>query len=236
MLCVCGAELVEFSKIKREIGKLPPLISKQPLYGLFLLGANTSTPVWAVLDQSKPDAKAYDVLYLDLNGDGDLTQSGERFVGIPEGVSGTGDTVCKFKIGRFVEPGTDRTHTDFTIAWRQKWVSFRMNWLGGKQTMGPYAPETGGYGNFSDSPQTAPIIVLGHDRPFQMTHWMSGTLRRNQENDFRVFIGNMGDRPGYFTAVDDKFLPPDDYVVGTLLYADKKGAGQTIRFELRQRC
>jgi len=54
--------------------------------------------------------------------------------------------------------------------------------------------------------------------------------------DFKVFLGNVGLGPGTFSCVDDKFLPPDDYVVGTLLYKDQSGARQSLRFDMKRRC
>jgi hypothetical protein len=73
--------------------KLPPLIkepvyqSKTPQYAVLAFGAKAHTLVWLVLDlaydplREKPGNK--DSLYVDLNGNGDLTDPGER---IPAGV------------------------------------------------------------------------------------------------------------------------------------------------------
>jgi len=64
--------------------------------------------VWAVLDQSRPQSSVYDVLLLDLNGDGDLTQANERFVARPSPARVGDDGSCKFEIGRFKEPHTGK--------------------------------------------------------------------------------------------------------------------------------
>src|SRR5262245_28895073 len=86
---------------------------------------------------------------------------------------------------------------------------------------GGYGSDPENYGNFSPSAGTAPVLVPGHDRPFQFQHWMSWTLRRDRDIDFKVFIDNLGLSTGTFSCGDDKLLPPDDYVVGTLLYKEK---------------
>jgi hypothetical protein len=65
---------------------------------------------------------------------------------------------------------------------------------------------------------------------------MSATLQRSAENDFRVFMGNMGDGPGAFCAVSDEFLPAGEYVVATLIYHEKSGAAKQEQYDLKKRC
>jgi len=217
-------EPIDFKKVDRTIKKLPELRSQKPLYGLFLFGIDGETRVWAVLDATGPDA--YDILYLDRNADGDLTGKDERFTG-EGGV---------FKIGKFREPGTDVVHTDFTITWRKESVFYEMRWAGGPVTMGCYGPSRDTYASFGASPKEAPILVPGTERPFQFEHWMSGTLKRGEENDFKVFMGNRGDRKGAFSCVDDKFLPAGEKVLAQLVCKDAAGKEQRLTWELKERC
>ena len=63
-----GADL---TKIDRTIAKEPAYKSK-PKYCLLVFGPEAKTRVWLVLDG--------DTLYVDRNGNGDLTEKGERFV------------------------------------------------------------------------------------------------------------------------------------------------------------
>jgi len=230
------AEVVSLNRLKRDPPKLPGLSSTKPLYGLFLFGERGEKRVWAVLDESRPQSSTYDVLFLDLNGDEDLTQPNERFVAGSRPARLGDEVMCKFEIGRFTEPGTERVHTGFSITWRPHRVSYQMRWLGEKPAMGGYGSDPENYGNFSASAETAPVLVPGHDHPFQFQHWMSGTLRRDRGNDFKVFIGNPGLGSGTFSCGDDKLLPPDDYVVGTLLYKERSGATQSLRFDMKRRC
>ncbi|MEW6306655.1 MAG: hypothetical protein AB1705_24580 [Verrucomicrobiota bacterium] len=225
------AEDIDFSKVDRRIAKLPTLTAAQPLYGLFLFGPKGETRVWAVVDKSKAASPVYDVLYLDLNADGDLTALSERFTGKPEG-SGR----MAFEIGNFTEPGASRAHTEFKITWTRDRTSYRMKWLGGQLTQGPYPTDSNRYLNLAHTPQDAPIFVPGNDGPFRFQHWLSGTLQRTRENDFRVFIGNPGSVAGAFSCVDDKFLPASDYVVATIIYKDTDGKEHRDRFDLKSRC
>jgi hypothetical protein len=61
---------VDLAKIDRSLRKGPAYESKQPQYCLLVFGPKAKTRVWVVLDG--------DVLYLDRNGNGDLTDPGER--------------------------------------------------------------------------------------------------------------------------------------------------------------
>ena len=65
------AGAVDYAKIDRTIAKEPAYTSKAPKYALLLFGPEARLLVWIVLD-----GKA---VYLDRNGDGDLTSKGERF-------------------------------------------------------------------------------------------------------------------------------------------------------------
>jgi hypothetical protein len=229
---------IDFSKVPRTIGKLPECKASKPLYGLFLFGAKGETRVWAVLDKSRPDAQAFDLLYLDLNANGDLTDEGERFQGKVTNV--VDEAHSTFTIGRFVQPGTPpespHVHTEFSITWTPNRVSYRMHWNGGPITMGCYGPDAESYGGFTTDPKTAPILVPGHDLPFQFETWCSGELERGRENTFKVFVGNRGSKKGAFSTVDDKFLMPDEFVIATLVYKDQTGKERNVRYELRGRC
>src|SRR5262245_54219874 len=65
------AQATDLSKIDRTIAKEPAYKSK-PKYCLLVFGPQAKTRVWLVLDG--------DTLYADRNGNGDLTEEGERFV------------------------------------------------------------------------------------------------------------------------------------------------------------
>jgi hypothetical protein len=70
-LSLCGnAGAVDLTRIDRSIRKEPVYQSNAPQYALLVFGAHAKVRVWVVLDG--------DVLYLDRNGNGDLTDPGER--------------------------------------------------------------------------------------------------------------------------------------------------------------
>jgi hypothetical protein len=75
------ASAVDLTKVDRTIGKEPAYVSKAPKYCLLVFGPKVETRVWLVLDLvSEPyDAKGHkDVLYVDRNGNGDITEPDKR--------------------------------------------------------------------------------------------------------------------------------------------------------------
>ncbi len=227
---------LDFTKVDRTPPVLPAADAHRT-YGIYLFGRNGEHRVWAVLEASGAGA-APSALWLDLDGDGALVES-ERFVGKAEArprIEGEAPAV-KFTVGDFRPPGSDATHKDFTITWTPKiGVRFRMLWHGKKVSFGGYGPSHDTYAAFARSPQDAPVFVPGHDRPFEFERWIADPLRRGADTDFKVFVGNRGDRVGAFAAVDEDFLPAGEFVVATLHYRDAAGKPATARFELRQRC
>lgn len=65
------AQAVDYDKISRALVKEPDYQSKAPTYTLLVFGPAGKLRVWLVFDGN--------TVYLDRNGDGDLTGKGERF-------------------------------------------------------------------------------------------------------------------------------------------------------------
>src|SRR5262245_3164860 len=69
--CAAGAaEAADLKKVDRQIKKEPAYQSKAPLYALLVFGPEAKDRAWLVRDG--------DVLYVDRNGDGDLTAPGNK--------------------------------------------------------------------------------------------------------------------------------------------------------------
>jgi hypothetical protein len=67
-----AGELVDLTKVDRTIAK-EPTYQNQPRYALLVFGPKADRRAWLVMDGE-------DVLYVDRNGNGDLTEEGERVV------------------------------------------------------------------------------------------------------------------------------------------------------------
>lgn len=228
---------IDFAKVDRTPPKLPPSSAARQ-FGIYLFGTKGEHRVWAVLEgataQQEPTR-----LYFDRNGNGDLTEAGECIDGAPvakpEGATGAANV--EFTLGDYRPPGSEATHKAFVITWTAKaGVRFKTMWRGKKVSFGGYGPSHETYAAFADSPQQAPVFVPGWDRPFQFERWIAEPLRRGGSIDFKVFVGNCGDRVGAFAAVDDEFLPAGEFAVATLHYKKKDGKAATAKYELKERC
>jgi hypothetical protein len=70
LACCNGGPAADLTKIARAIAKEPTYRTKAPRYCLLAFGPEARSRVWLVLDG--------DVVYVDRNGNGDLTDPGER--------------------------------------------------------------------------------------------------------------------------------------------------------------
>jgi len=221
-------ELPDLAKLSRTIRKEPAYVSKSPLYGLAAFGAKGDQPMWMVLDKSKAEGKKYDVLYLDLNGDGNLTDSGERF---------TPDKDERFRLKDF----TDRAgikHGDLTLRTAEDGEAMLgLHWRGQFRFGGGYPqdPETG-YMHFAPRPADAPVLWVYGDGPFRFQRWYGAKLTIGESDDFKVFLGQPGLGKNTFCATQEHILPKDEWVKATLLYRDAMGKEQRLASELRERC
>ena len=148
-----AADSPDLKEVDRRAPKEPAYTSKRPLYGLLVFGPEAKPRVWMVLDRSKPDAGPYDVLYVDLDADGDLTEPGSA--GRPGGrrkrtlpASGPEGPGHRGRAHEFHGPG-DRLPRPHRHGERD---------LRGKRKMGGGYPEDpeNGYLKFGDSPANVP--------------------------------------------------------------------------------
>ena len=237
LLCVLAAPYAigaEIDKIDRTIAKEPEYTGQHPLYGLVALGRDARTRIWLVLDKSKPDSERYDVLYADLDGDGDLTDAAERLIGEAEGDS------LRFHLPDFTDPATAAVHTGFSVrasSGASPTVMVRLKWQGGFGMGGGYPedPENG-YLKLAESIAAAPILWANGDGPFRFQRWYGKTLTIGGADDFKVFVGQKGVGPNSFWAFNEHFLPEAEGVVATLIYEDEHGEERQAVSRLIDRC
>jgi hypothetical protein len=98
VLAVTGpAEASDLVAIDRSVRKEPAYQSNNPQYCLLVFGPEAKTRVWVVVDG--------DVLYLDRNGNGDLTDPGER--------------IAKSDVDRGSNPDIEVTRTFEVYSWTE---------------------------------------------------------------------------------------------------------------------
>lgn len=147
-----AAEMPSLMSLGRPLRSQPVYRSKRPLYGLAAFGPKAEKVVWLVLDQSKPDNAPYDVLYIDLNANGDLTEEGER---LKLGAD------SRFRLPTFIDPATGIKHRELTVRTdgAKPTVMFNIQWRGQTRFGGGYPqdPEEG-YLAFATRPADAPFF------------------------------------------------------------------------------
>jgi len=187
------ASAVDLNKIDPTIAKEPVYHSKAPTYCLLVFGHEAKTRVWLVLDG--------DVLYVDRNGDGDLTQ---------------GDECCKP-----AQPPLGGRWHDYVIGdiidldGRTKYADLRLRATkGGEAILSVRA--YGGHKQkagldeeslrFADRPKTAPIVHFGGPlsirvRPFKL-------VRGKTDAEILAEMGTPGRGEGTFAWVWDWNICP----------------------------
>ena len=226
----------ELSKIERRIGKQPKYVAEQPLYGLVVFRSKMKTSIWLVLDKSAPSQTQYDVVYADLNGNGDLTDNGER---ITTEVGKDGES--RFKMPDFTDPSTGETHTEFLLRCSAKEDAYQVvsvKWRGKQKFGGGYTdnPDKETYSQFARSPDKAPILWLNGDGPFTFQRWYTESLHIGHETDVKLFIGVPGVGQSTFCAFQVHPLLEGEAIQGILHYTTKNGEQRQSAFALLDKC
>lgn len=226
----------ELSRIARRIDKQPKYIAEQPLYGLVVFGPQMKTSVWMVLDKSAPSQSQYDVVYVDLNANADLTDNGERITTV---IGEHGES--RFKLPDFTDPATGETHTEFSLRCSPQDDAYQMvsvKWNGKQKFGGGYTqnPDKETYSLFASAPHNAPILWLNGDGPFTFQRWYTEPLEIGRETDVKLFIGVPGVGPSSFCAFQVHALPEGEGIQGVLHYNTKAGEQRRSAFALMNKC
>src|SRR5436309_386901 len=96
LICSAAVPAADLTKIDRTIVKEPTYKSK-PKYCLLVFGPQAKTRIWLVLDGN--------ILYVDRNGNGDLTEKGEALQGERN----------SWSVGEIMEADGKTKHTSLTI-------------------------------------------------------------------------------------------------------------------------
>jgi hypothetical protein len=169
---------VDLTKIDRTIAK-EPAYKSNPKYCLLVFGPEAKTRVWLVRDG--------DVLYVDRNGNGDLTEKGERHTGVKH------PNVMRWHVGDIVEENGKTKHTDLSLSmnvgsnsyWQRSFSLHLRTADGIRQEVGhEFGPL-----RFSDRAQDAPIVHLAGPLTFFLRTSRNLILK---EGGFIAVIGTAG--------------------------------------------
>jgi hypothetical protein len=253
LLVASSVSAADLSKVDRTIRNEPRYVGK-PEYCLLVFGPDARERVWVVRDG--------DTLYVDKNGNGDLTESGKKFSGEKDSWSTTFHAGT-LRIGKsehrnlvvrsqqLSKYGPEVTEMPSAAAALKKnrqvefmAVSAEIEWPGltGGGDDGRVACfarlDSGGPLLPGASPKDAPIVHFGG--PLTIRPEVDRpTLFRGVPHDLMLTVGTPGLGPGTFASLAyNKLIPESAYiVVDAELPASQTGAPLIrAKFELRERC
>jgi len=246
---------VDLRRIPRSIERQPEYRTKQVRYALLVFGAEARTRVWLAIDG--------DTLYVDRNGNGDLTDTGER-IAAEKNDAAEKDTYS-FRVGE-IRAG-NRLHKDLYISVSPLsqlkdrgaavedilkkhpdasayYVSCDVDmppWRGGgidgRVHQLAFYLDAEGVLQFADRPEQAPIIHFGG--PWHIALFGRYRLTRGRSGDLVLGVGSPGFGPGTTTWINyEGVIPTTKYPVAEITFPAARAGEPPLRqsFELKQRC
>jgi hypothetical protein len=217
-------EPFDYSKVDRKIASEPKYVAA-PKYALLLFGPEGKTRMWMAMDKSSVDAKHYDVLYLDSDGDGKLGEEGERFseselrsdciVILPGAIAIDGVELKGFRLHNYF--GRSNPHI---------WVSMKVNDVASMSARDL---------QFASSPGKAPILYANPRGLLSFVHEGPDEMQIGTTTKFMLYAGIRG--VDSFMAVDENFLKLDrDKIVVTVIAKDRDGGSVQRQSRLMEHC
>ena len=242
----------DLTQIDRKIGKEPAYKSR-PKYCLLVFGAEAETRVWLVLDR--------DTLYVDRNGNGDLTGEGKRVARKEDG----NDIVTTFRLGDICAGG--RTHKNlhvyvnrldflaerdaevkeylarnpqargYSLALDVEMPGRKGHGLGGRVEQYVSSQDVNGFLAFADDPRHAPVIHFGG--PWQVTLFGRHRLTTGRQADLVLGVGTPGQGTGTTAYVAYEGVVPENvHPRAVIVYQPQRPGEPPVRelYELKHRC
>ena len=243
LLAIGSAQVAatDLSKIDRTIAKEPAYKGK-PKYCLLVFGPEAKTRVWLVLDG--------DTLYADGNGNGDLTEEGERFVAAP--ITGSSNKGRVWKVGDVAAPGGKAIYTGLTVSdisavqdskFDSRGLGITVNVPIGStrafQRAGSAVHPAEGYNlRFADRPQDAPVVHFGGPLRIMLRkpERFTAGVKAGQTYELEARVGTPGLDKDTAAIIDDTDLglsvDPDNGTVAELEFADRYGRWCLLRLKV----
>jgi hypothetical protein len=241
----------DLSRVERKIAQ-PPVCKGKPRYCLLVFGPEARLRVWLVHDG--------ETLHVDRNGNGDLTEPGEK-VAARKGEDGelsfaVGDLRDGKRTHRNLRVGIgkldhlagrdeavkrylarDPRALRYSVSVEVEMPGRKGAGTGGRVEHAVFFRDTRGFLKFADRPQDAPIIHLGG--PWQVTLFDRQQLRVGREKDLVVGVGTPGVGPGTTAYVAyEGLIPERAYPTLEVTYPPRRAGDRPIRelYELKERC
>ena len=242
----------DLTKIDRTIRKEPTYQSKEPLYCLLVFGPEARERAWLVLDDK--------VIYLDRNGNGDLTEEGERLgefdiIPRPEPNNPTGEfrefvqvrdakerargapilqSTTRYKCLIIDRALPKKDYVARTPAAREQLARMRQGFV---RVCLAVDGEGGrmvqdGKAAFARRPEDAPILWF--DGPLTLAIPEDNSV--SDELEVRVVTPGLGE--GSVTVLQEDSVPEGAHPVATIVFPSKSSGGRPVTTTVRldQRC
>ncbi len=215
------------ANVDRTLAKEPAYVTKTPGYCLVVAGPEGKTRIWLVLDG--------DLMYVDRNGNGDLTDEGEKIQPKPVLLSGLrrpGDPEPKAqsfetKTANGVEIRV-LTINDTYVQVDVKDEVRKIEFCAHHDAQGPL--------KFAGKPKDAPVIYCG-----PLTFILPGSQklqRGDKPGDLTIHIGRPGRGPGTSVTIRHTDVPKESHPVAEIEFPRKDKPGETVKVKaaLDHRC
>lgn len=217
----------DLKEIERRLLKEPAYQSKRPAYCLVAFGPKAATRVWLVLDGQD--------LYVDRNGNGDLTEPGEKIearvekVGVTSSFGDFFEDELSFEIGDVLEADrlvkhrdlrlkTSGGHSRLTIRSAGNWEQYSSNQLA-----------------FAKAPRDAPVVHFHGPRRLGLVGPAAFVL--TTDGQLAVDISTAGLGPDSFAMYYNLSIPPEVHPQAEVTFPAPPGVRPvTVRLALNKRC
>jgi hypothetical protein len=254
LVCSQANALVDLTKIERKIGK-EPIYRGKPKYCLLVLGPEAKKRVWLVQDG--------DTLYVDRNGNGDLTEPGEK-VAAQKRKRQDADPLFTFLAGELRQGGRrhlnlslfvqelnggkfatpearavlqrDARARQYNIQVEVERPGYQGLGTGGRLQQGA-GLDTNGLLQFADRPQDAPIVHF--DGTWTIHLYQETTLWLGRTNKLSLMFGTPGLGAGSFAYVGYEGVVPENVSPRVeIAFPPRKPGGPPViaRYDLKERC
>lgn len=224
-------------KLERSVRKEPVYKSKAPRYGLLAFGPKADYRVWLVLDG--------DTLYVDRNGNGDLTEPGESTAPTMRNTD-----PCSFEPITILGPDgkTEETLRFALYGWfdyragkdtPQVYPAVHVSWKG--RRFGSWGDETSPC-IWGRTPATAPVLHVGGPLRMGFETRAEYALERKGDGEYElsVGVGTPGLGKGAFVHLSyaGGAIPKDVHPTAVLEFPAAKPGGPPVRVRavLTKRC
>jgi hypothetical protein len=230
---VSSAAAADLAGIERVVKKEPRYRSGSPRYCLLVFGPAADTRVWLVLDGDR--------LYVDRNGNGDLTEQGECLQRKPTRYEGM-HTEVDFLVGDIAAADGKTVYRGLAVHeiledGAPMAFVFARSASGGCFFTGR---DASGRLRFAATPRQAPIVHVGGPLSLGLsTQQRSATVRFTRGGMSVLFasVGTPGLGPGTFLGLRHAEVPEKLHPIATIEFPNKSGGPPIkLRVELNERC